>query len=103
MNETRYRGYTIDYDPIGLPGHSWAYAHDDYDGAPIEPFGPPGDNRCGRAASVEECKREIDDLEESDPDPWECRVCGDPLADEAKGDPLCPAHAGEPHDARADR
>lgn len=97
---TRYRGYTIYYDPPPIPirDYDWHYEHDDYDGAE-----DAHDPRGGSTASVEDCKREIDNLEELDPDPWTCQVCGDPLADEATGDPLCPAHAGESNDPRAER
>lgn len=62
----RYGNYHIYYDPPPIPIRScdWHYVHDDYDGAPIFSDGPPADHRCGSAASVEDCKREIDELEQ---------------------------------------
>ncbi len=55
----RWRGYEIRFDPPPIPDrrHDWAYAHRDYDGPP--------DPRCGRAASLEDACREIDELEEA--------------------------------------
>lgn len=55
-----YRGYGISYDPPPIPIriHDWTFAHDDFDGAPDS-----GDMRCGTAASIEDCKQQIDELE----------------------------------------
>ncbi len=57
----RYRGYTISRDPKPIPDrrHDWDFWHDDYDGAPEW-----NDPRCGTAASVRECRIEIDELED---------------------------------------
>lgn len=55
-----HRGYGISYDPPPIPDrrYDWAFAHDDYDGAPDS-----GDMRCGVGPSIEDCKRQIDELE----------------------------------------
>jgi hypothetical protein len=49
----RWRIYISDME---MRGFEWAFAHDDYDGAP-----DAGDSRCGHAGSVAACKAEIDD------------------------------------------
>lgn len=51
-----YRDYKISYDPPPVPTRAWDYqfAHVDYDG--------PGDCRCGTAPSLEEAKRQIDEI-----------------------------------------
>ena len=48
----KWRIYISDIDDARM---AWAYAHDDYDGAP-----DAGDYRCGYTATVEACKAEID-------------------------------------------
>lgn len=55
MKEVVYRNFIISYwcKPIPDRRFDYDYAHADYDG--------PEDNRCGSAASVEDCKSEIDD------------------------------------------
>lgn len=55
-NPVWHRGWRIyvTYD-YGTP---IAFSHDDFDGAP-----DANDNRCGYAASVEEAKAEIDEME----------------------------------------
>lgn len=55
----KYKGYSITYwaKPMGDRRYDYDYQHEDYDGAP-----DGDDNRCGSAASVEECKAEIDEL-----------------------------------------
>jgi len=57
----KYRGYTISFDPksIGSRAFDWDYAHEDFDGALYS-----GDDRCGSAGSLEECKEQIDEIEE---------------------------------------
>ena len=58
-----YRNYNISYDPPPVPTRAWDYqfAHVDYDG--------PGDNRCGTAPSLEDAKRQIDEIiAESEPE-----------------------------------
>ena len=64
MNEIAYRDYLIyPNDFVAHPDAyrvAWCYAHKDYDGAPIDADGPPGDNRCGACETVEACKEEID-------------------------------------------
>lgn len=57
----RYRDYTIEHDPPPIPTRNCDYQfwHDDYDGAEDS-----NDRRCGYAASVEDCKAEIDWLED---------------------------------------
>ena len=56
-----YRGFHIYFDPPPIPtrANDWHFVHDDYDGAE-----DANDNRHGHAASVEECKAEIDDWHE---------------------------------------
>ena len=56
-----YGKWRIYHDPLVVPveGLDWAFVHDDFDGAP-----DANDNRCGRAASPDECFatiREMDD------------------------------------------
>jgi hypothetical protein len=65
MSEQRYGRYTIYYDPPPIPlrQFDWRFVHDDYDGAPNEPDGPPGDSRCGAEASPAACRAEIDAIE----------------------------------------
>jgi hypothetical protein len=55
-----YRGYKIAYDPPPIPIRSfdYHYAHVHYDGE--------GDPRCGATCSVDQAKREIDDLIEGE-------------------------------------
>ena len=55
-----YRGYHIEFKPPPIPSrsHDWQYAADGYDGAPDS-----GDKRCGSAATLEQAKTEIDELE----------------------------------------
>ena len=50
----KYRGYEITYNPPPLPTRSmdWEFVHEDFDGDIV-----------GNAASAEECKEEIDDIE----------------------------------------
>jgi hypothetical protein len=61
---TFYRGYVIEpADPPPIPGWRnfvWSYAHENYDGAP-----DANDPRCGRAASLDACKAEIDWIEDA--------------------------------------
>lgn len=38
----------------------WIFFHVDYDGAPVEPFGPPGDHRSGDAKLLLDALTEID-------------------------------------------
>ena len=55
-----YRGFEI--RPGGhWPEHGYSWVHPDYDG--------PGDNRCGSAATVDECKLDIDEWHEMNPEP----------------------------------
>jgi hypothetical protein len=51
-----YRGYFIYPAEYAVPDSRFQYVHKDYDG--------PEDNRFGYGATVEECKAEIDDLED---------------------------------------
>jgi hypothetical protein len=55
-NPIWHRGYRIYLHDS--PEGQYAYCHDDYDGAPDS-----NDVRYGNAATVERCKREIDDIE----------------------------------------
>lgn len=60
MSETTYRGYHIYYDPppIGVRSCDWQFYHDDYDGA------DGGDGRRGCGPSEEDCRAQIDDIED---------------------------------------
>lgn len=61
MTVQTYRDFEI-YPYNGIAIHSsydWLFSHKDYDGE--------GDNRHGHAASVEECKAEIDEYWENTP------------------------------------
>ena len=61
----RYRGYEILHRPKPIPTRDkdWDYVHNDFDGAAQEYRGPGNDSRAGSAASVTECKAEIDAIE----------------------------------------
>jgi hypothetical protein len=56
----RYGCWTIYFDPPPIPdrSHDWHFYHDDYDGAE-----DAHDDRCGDGPSVEDCKRQIDELD----------------------------------------
>ena len=56
----KYKNYTISHDPKPIPLRSfdWDFSHDDYDGAP-----DGNDIRCGNGANIEDCKQQIDDME----------------------------------------
>ena len=71
----RHNSYTIQYLPKPIPTrrYDWSYWHDDYDGAP-DAF----DHRHGDAASVEDCKREIDEIEAFEAD-GVCHRCGEDI------------------------
>lgn len=56
-NPIWYRGYRIFHSHNHF--HDFAFVHDDYDGADDS-----NDVRFGNCATVEECKREIDEIEE---------------------------------------
>lgn len=72
---TRYlSGWNIYYDPPPIPTRQfdWHFYHDNYDGAPNwggDDDPGPTDWRCGRAASLEDCKKEIDNLIEEHGEP----------------------------------
>jgi hypothetical protein len=57
---TTYGKWTIYYDPPPIPDRScdFHFYHDDYDGAE-----DANDNRCGHGSSIEDCMKQIDDLE----------------------------------------
>lgn len=62
-NPIEYRGYKIFLSDYGYAAARWEYAHDDYDGAPVNSGEGPADHRCGFGPSVEDCKAEIDAIE----------------------------------------
>ena len=64
MSRWQYRGYVISPGPCYTPDSRWQFVHEDYDGAPNEPFGPPADPRFGYAASPGGCRDEIDFIED---------------------------------------
>lgn len=59
--KTEYRDYIIEYNPPPIPvfTHDWAFCHKDFDGAPDS-----GDYRCGTGEDIEDCKHQIDAMEE---------------------------------------
>lgn len=68
MTKLSYRGWEIyPTDPVppipGWQAHAWTFCHKDYDG--------PEDGRCGTAASVAECRSEIDEREGDLPEGWQ--------------------------------
>lgn len=66
-NPIKYRGYEISMNWCNIDARcDYVFAHKDYDGAPIEPDGPPSDSRCGYGPSIDDCKSQIDDLVELD-------------------------------------
>ena len=46
------------YEPKPVPTTSmdWDFFHDDYDGPP--------DTRCGNGANIQDCKQQIDEMED---------------------------------------
>jgi hypothetical protein len=58
----KYKGYLIEKQGGYVPWRSYAYTfvHDEYDGAEDS-----GDPRYGHAATVEECKQLIDEIEQT--------------------------------------
>lgn len=53
-----YRGICI--TPMSAPipdGPRWTWEHPDYDGAPDS-----GDDRCGHARTLTECRQQIDEM-----------------------------------------
>lgn len=58
MIDIIYRGYRIYFDPPPIPIRScdWHFVHSDYDG--------PEDRRGGHAASEQDCRDEIDMIED---------------------------------------
>lgn len=58
--KTEYRDYVIEYDPppIGIRSCDWQFSADGYDGSPDS-----GDIRCGTGPTLEDCKRQIDEIE----------------------------------------
>jgi hypothetical protein len=59
-----YRIYTASADARAFGGYSYEFVHDDYDPTPNNPGEGPGDHRAGHAKSIDEARREIDDIEE---------------------------------------
>jgi hypothetical protein len=53
-----------DQPPIPIRSSDWQFVHEDYDGAPNEPGGPPADNRCGTGPTMESCIERIKEIEE---------------------------------------
>lgn len=58
----KYRNYNIQYNPKPGPTNLvYDFEHEGYDGA-ID----SNDNRCGCGISVEDCKSQIDEIEDND-------------------------------------
>lgn len=70
MSFRSYRGYVIEYDPGSLSAFwvnaPWVYCHEEYDGAPLETGGPPGDDRCGAQKTFADVLLEIDTWHEAE-------------------------------------
>lgn len=58
----KYKNYRIVYDPPPIPTRifDWQFYHRDFDGAP-----DADDIRCGTGATYEDCKNQIDEIEQS--------------------------------------
>jgi len=54
----RYKNWTIDFELKPIPDRSldWSFFHDNYDG--------PGNPLCGFAATEEDAKAQIDEIDE---------------------------------------
>lgn len=63
-NPVWYRGYRIHYGDTVFA--AWVFEHDSYDGAE-----DAGDNRCGYGDTFQECRDQIDEIED-DEDPEPC-------------------------------
>lgn len=55
-----YKNCQISYDPPSIPDINYLWSHVDYDGAPDSK-----DIRCGFGRTVEDCIRQIDDMDEA--------------------------------------
>ena len=57
-SEIQYKNYIITYDikPVPDRDFDWNFEHDDYDGGSRDP-------RCGYGSSIEDVKKQIDELE----------------------------------------
>lgn len=65
--EAKYRGWTISYDPPPIPVRDmdWHFIHPDFDASwEGEEDGYVSNGLAGYGASVEDCKAQIDDIEE---------------------------------------
>jgi hypothetical protein len=65
--DVTYRGWTISYDPPPIPVRDcdWQFSHPDFDASYEGPEdGWVGNGLCGSGASVEDCKAQIDDMED---------------------------------------
>ena len=60
-NPIKYRGWNICLNGAGDPiGEAWCFWTDAFDGAPDSPTR----HECGTAASEQDAKRQIDDMED---------------------------------------
>lgn len=69
MAET-YRAFLIyeERPPIPLRDFDWCAEHEDYDGAPVEPGGPPGDDRVLYGPTREAVMAKVDRWHEEEGD-----------------------------------
>lgn len=49
-----WEDYHLDYNPGAPKEFNWSLTHKDYDGAPIDSFGPPADNRFFIGPTIED-------------------------------------------------
>lgn len=63
-NPIWYRGYRIHLGPGYTRDSQWQFVHDDYDGAPNNPGDGPADHRAGLCETEQDCRNEIDELED---------------------------------------
>jgi hypothetical protein len=46
-------------------GFEYEFVHENYDPTPMYLDDPPADNRCGHGHTIEECKAQIDEMEDA--------------------------------------
>lgn len=64
-NPIWHRGYRIFCGPAYTRDSAWEFVHDEFDGAPTHSGDGPADERHGMGATMDHCKAQIDEIEES--------------------------------------
>lgn len=59
-----YRDYQITLGPNYTDWSRWEFIHKDYDGAPNDYGEGPADNRAGFGCTVDDCREQIDEIED---------------------------------------